>query len=412
MNTRSWKRLQPTIALLLLGTPGAIAVDIDDDAIDDALESSLIQQYRPHLYFDRLESVFPAAVEWYIQHCELVLDDEVILTREQLSADPALLLTAKRGNQSSSMEDMPEGSSFRPRPDRVGQLGQAGAHVGMYGHVVRLSGPLIYLKREDRPIGQRGDILVQYWQFFGFNESKVDSCCDFFCPEFLCHPYDHDGDWLYLDVVVTGTPPYSLKNVVYHHHGDNTCAVAILPDEAPLPKDGVPRCYLEYDVHEWWHGPNVSDCFGGQAHRGDGLNYRSESVENLGERFAPMSGLAARLVMGFNGQWGMFGGPGATPADSPLFQRPPGYVSSLLWVAYVNAKSTSWDRAGLGSAKHPFRSVSRAVAAIARTDPGRFPGEPRESIMRISPGSYPDAVTIDFPLSIETDGHGIVTIGQ
>ena len=392
--------------------PVTRAQDADDDGIDDGVETMLIDRHRPYLFFDSLETLWPTSVEFYIRNCGLLWRGQVVVTRDQLAADPTLLLTATRGGQSSSMMGTPEGSDFRPEPDEIARAGQGGAHVGMYGHVVRLPKSLVYLQREDRPVGQRGDILVQYWQFFGYNDSRVDSCCDWWCPDFTCDPYDHDGDWLYLDVVVSGVPPYTLKNIVYHHHGDANCAVAILPDEAPLPDDGIPKCFLEYNVHEWWYGPNVSDCIiASQRHSGNGVSYRAENIENLGEKFTPMAGLAANLVLQFNGQWGIFGGPGATPADSPMFQREPGFVSPALWVAHVNSAAPNWNRAGFGSLWHPFPTVAQAVAQLATAQPSLYPGDPQQARMLITPGIYPGAVTLDKPLTIEIVGSGTVTIG-
>src|SRR5438034_2394784 len=74
----------------------AFAMDIDEDGLDDAIEQSLINQYRPFLFFDSGEGLsdgyWPASVTWHVQHSELKHGDNTIYTKDELINNPLLIL--------------------------------------------------------------------------------------------------------------------------------------------------------------------------------------------------------------------------------------------------------------------------------------------------------------------------------
>src|ERR1051325_8596028 len=122
------------------------------------------------------------------------------------------------------------------------------APIGMYGHVVPLSGPLEYINATlpTAPLHYSDLYLIQYWQFFPYN--------DFNAP---AGGGDHEGDWICLDLLVDRVCPYELRYIVHHHHGDNECGPTILGlGTLPLPTRPfpltcnlanlvkVPLCYL------------------------------------------------------------------------------------------------------------------------------------------------------------------------
>jgi len=401
-------------------TPSLPAEDLDEDGLDDEVEAMLIERHRPWLLFDNNEDLWPSSVVWFIQRSELVGHGTTYFTEAQLAANPRLVLTAVSSSQgSSSGEFNPNNTDFHIDINSNYRAGQGPMPVGMYAHVTRLRDDVV-LPRLTRPCSpgrpfacylttalgmNAGDIVLQYWQFFPYNDSQFYSCCEWYCGGFPCDPGDHEGDWLYLDLYISNEPPdFPLRYVVYHHHGDSSCPPSVLPWAGPLPEDGVPRCYIEEGAHEWWPEPGDSssvifDCAEIAPHHGQHPNsYQADNVINLGERFAPMPNLEAELVVLFNGHWGDYTGDveGDNPAG-PIFQYWP---LPPLHVAHVDASFRSVAHDGAGSRYYPFQTIGGAVDAV-------------ESGGVVSPkaGSYREAITITKRLDIIATS-GPVTIGQ
>jgi hypothetical protein len=92
--------------------------------------------------------------------------------------------------------------------------------VGMYAHVVQLSSPLQYVggvTTPPPPLNFNDFYLIQYWQFLPFNDFQ-----------FTLDIGNHEGDWMWIDVLVERACPYFIRHIVYHHHSDNHCAPTIL----------------------------------------------------------------------------------------------------------------------------------------------------------------------------------------
>lgn len=415
------KKLMLLLGVLYCGSP-AFATDCDEDGLDDALEQSLIDTYRPYYYYDGHQGTWwPSSVDWYVRRCRLLWNGQVVYSNAQIECDPLLILEggAVTGASSNAAES-PAASAYALAPVVSIGDGQGPNPVGTYAHVVRIGGPVVYINRECCPVGAAGDIVIQYWQFFPYNDSQAFSCCYWFCGP--CHPGDHEGDWLYLDVFVDGQT-HALKNIVYHHHGDGNCAVSILPGDRgecpnplPLPADGIPKCYLEEGSHEWWPAPCNQDCSPG-GHQdsvdGAGVQYRTQNVINLGERFAPMPHPEAQMVVLFNGRWGAFAGAFATPADGPMYQAPPGFFNvptifsaprlfgSLPFIAYASPLADpNYNGPELGLMDHPFSSAQAAMDGVATGGTVRFDA-----------GNYPGQATTSRPM-ILTAPNGPVTIGR
>jgi hypothetical protein len=282
-----------------------------------------------------------------------------------------------------------------PQPD-------GSAHEGMYGHATPLAD---------------GSILLQYWQLFPHNEAECQSDCG-----------DHEGDWTWLDLYLDGTAPYTLRQIVYHHHGDGNCPPTSVPfpgggvgetpaPAVPLPADGAPVCYVEEQAHEWWPWASggeecVFDPLGfgfcyNPSHHGNGIGYRVPRVENLGERNAPMPGsLAAQLILLYNGRWGGWGSECGgewfgkekwfEPPDSPVHQSYPLPGSYPPSAVHVDFAHTGWE---FGTAAQPFNTLGEGVSAVI---PGRT--------ILLRPGSSGERLTITKPCNLLSEG-GAVTIG-
>jgi hypothetical protein len=360
--------------------PGGDILDVDEDGVPDDVERTLIDRHAPRLFYDHRERHWPSTVLWYVQRSELTfylpnIGYLTVLNREQMAADPGALLNQHFGNIASSTIGHPAQSAFRLSPREDARAGQGPLPVGTYAHVVPVSG---------------NQLLVQYWQFFPFNDMQYPG--DF---------GDHEGDWLYLDVYVDANAPYHLNMIVYHHHGDGNCAPTILPKDGSLPVDGIPVVYLEEGAHEWWPWARPepgAGCDYTEAHDGLGPSYRPSGIPNIGERYAPMPGLENEIILLFNGKWGQWFGPVGDPADSPIHQF---FPNPPLVVAYVDAQAEAWSDSGLGSHYHPFLALQAAVAAV--TVGGG---------VQIAPGSYPGAYTLSKRMTLRTWGTGSVQIGK
>lgn len=399
--------LVPLIVAFVLAHPVSGA-DLDEDGLDDAVEQMLIDRHRPRLIFEDDERHWPISAERFVRSSRLRWNTnpdrtfagngwfDTAFSIAQLSTDPRLILRggeARPDEPSNTYEhpshnewylDLDDGllGGVHPQPD-------GSAHEGMYGHAVPLND---------------GRIHLQYWQLFPHNEAECVSDCG-----------DHEGDWLWIDLFLDGTPPYTLRQIVYHHHGDSNCPPTILPfpgeilpaplpprPPIPLPSDGVPVCYVEEQAHEWWplasgggecqFDPSGFDLCPNASHHGNGISYRVPQVENIGERYAPMPGsLAAELILLYNGRWGGWGSEcfdhHFEPPDSPVHQSYPEPVR--LSRVYVD-RSRIFTEPGLGSSFRPFNRLQTAADKLLAG-----------GVMSVRPDSYPEPVTLSTPMTIE-----------
>ncbi len=392
-----------------------LAADEDLDGLDDSTEQTLLDRHRPRLVFEDDERHWPISAERFVRGSRLRRNTHPdrnfeygwlvdVYSEAQLSADPLLILRggdARPGEPSNTIEhparnewylDIHDGlrSGVYPQPD-------GSAHEGMYGHATPLAD---------------GSILLQYWQLFPHNEAECQDDCG-----------DHEGDWTWLDLYLDGTAPYTLRQIVYHHHGDSRCPPTSLPfaggfqhpEPVPLPGDGVPVCYVEEQAHEWWPWASGGEeceftgwglCYNA-SHRGNGISYRVPRVENIGERNAPMPGsLAAQLILLYNGRWGGWGSVCTTglfkdtwfePPDSPVHQSYPLPGSYPPSAVHVDFAHTGWE---FGTTAQPFNTLGEGVSAVI---PGRT--------ILLRAGSSGERLTITKPCNLMSSG-GTVTIGQ
>lgn len=395
-------------------------VDADEDGLDDAIEEQLIDRFRPYYFFDHANDKWAASVLWYVSRSELYYQSSpttariLVYSREQLAANPRLVLQASVSGVSSNSAINPQSSGYFIDPRSSEDANGEGpcADVGCYAHVMPITLPI---QRNNYPevdddSNPHPAILIQFYQFFPYNDSQSSL------------GGDHEGDWIYMDIYVKPEAPYHLIGVVYHHHGDGTCPPtpvkslsrppANLPLTCGIPDNSVaPVCFLEEDNHEWWPWAGDNECEYGAGiyndrHDGNGVRYRVRNVINLGERFAPSDNLEAQVALLFNGKWGsdvdgdFFEGqaPKAiTDGDEHFFPVP------KLVVAYVQPRGPIRQGLGVGSRYHPLRTINQAVDSLGA-----------RGIIRLRAGSYSKPRVLGGPgvnLQIEAIG-GTAVIGQ
>ncbi|MCC6322651.1 MAG: hypothetical protein IT438_14575 [Phycisphaerales bacterium] len=364
--------------------------DLDYDGLADDFEQVLIDRHRPRLYFDSGQSYWQMSIREFVSNSELRLDGDVYRTREQLQANLLsafqIGVIASDGSwiQIAHEAFQPSHSDFELDLDDSKRRGLHGpTPIGTYAKVSVLDAPIYYPNRPNRPVGARGDYFIQYWQLFGFN----DDCSIVVCTPPLNWPCvtfydgDHEGDWIYLDVIVDRNTE-QIREIVHHHHG-STCTVSIQPDEWPLPTDGVPTAYLEQNVNEWWPHPTVDDCtvVAGYAkcavHDQTGIIMRTENVLNVGERRRPMPDDEAQVFILFNGDWGEYhDGP-----DAPVFQRWRDTYRACLFVSPVTCSSftnlSPWciDRFSIADVPSAASSITNTSATVASVQVYLSPGD-------------------------------------
>ncbi len=374
-----------------LATATVTEADRDGDGVSDATESMLIARHAPYYYFDSKEEHWPAGALWYAQRCALKLThpgspsercywaQETVLPRTSsdpnkpttgthpelilqkvfegppncdqcppqapglpvcLSTASNILCTHDFLNRTRYSLDPPD-ESWVYRGEASEFLDANGdphvpnrLNIGLYAHVLRYP--------------NTSTIIIQYLQFFAKNNiygSRADQGW-------------HEGDWLYLEVYVNDLPAsnYPISQIVYHHHGDGTCdASRVLPSacfglcggtsgyytvqianiaDALVPGTQHPRCYIEAGSHEWYPYPATNEScakYLGQGdfiHRGNGLQYQTADIPNLGEVGSPLpdaSGaipLENELVLLYSGLWGDDGGFAVgDPPPGPVFME-------------------------------------------------------------------------------------------
>ena len=423
--------------LIVLHSSVTNAADIDENGIDDGIDQHLINTYSPYLYYASGEDYWPVTVSWFVQHSFLNYGDMHVFTPSDLTANPLLILNP------GSSSACPPGSECATTPSSVAlggfndadyhldlddalQHGEGPFPIGTYAHVIQLNDETItqILSKNNYPPlpnVQRGDLLIQYWQFFAFNNARQD-----------LHIGNHEGDIEYLEVYVnrsalTNATSGSLKYIVYHHHGDGDCPPTVIPGDHyfpparaiqhfDLPPDGIPKCYLEDGDHEWWPwasgGGECTFSFLTVDNNGhDGLsavNYRTTDILNLGQSFAPMPGNEPLLILFFNGTWGTYGNQNDPPNGPPLQF----YPASPLFVGYVDPVAPILPSTkGWGSRYFPLKTIMDAKFLIENTM-NQVPPFGAAGRILMKPGNYKGMYTFSKPMTLEGWGSGVVTIGQ
>jgi hypothetical protein len=215
-------------------------IDVDQDGIDDALETMLLARHTPYLRFSidgGPDNYRPTDVLDYIRGSQLQSQraegNGVIVPNSILSQNPNALLS--HGSDLTSAPPQyrkddrfldPVGEN--PRIGRSWPEVRASRKIGLFGHVVpfRAEPPFTDFlqcwksKTENNNLNDNGlcgiDInpdapkhyyKIEYWQFFGFNEKKR---VDF---------GDHEGDWATVQVIVHADT-LQIAQIQHYAHGN------------------------------------------------------------------------------------------------------------------------------------------------------------------------------------------------
>lgn len=310
---------------LLLGPCKPVsAADMDNDGLDDGVEASLLAQYVPELRFDKGEEVWPCSASWFVQHSKLLKPGDRPMV---VPPNPLQILTGggkwKAEAQPPGLKlDIADNARHGEHPDNPG----ASENVAMYGHVVPLSDQAPRQYEGSKLRFGSGNILIQYWLLFPYNNAhKWDNA-----EHGPVHDLgDHEGDWVYVEVIV-GSDKLDPRYAIFHHHGDRTIAPSVVEwqnvETAPTK---APVAYVERGVHELWptKGGEGGATSPVESHQGNGIIYRPKVAINLGEKDKPVGikllpqRVDADLVLYFTGEWGDFTGqspPGAPTITNPL----------------------------------------------------------------------------------------------
>jgi hypothetical protein len=230
------------------------AGDQDHDGLSDALEAAVADRFAPVVILHPADHNRPASIPWLLSHF---------------------------GPPSAAQGGLPV--ALRPgSADRRDWV--------TYVHVY---------PRTD------GDINIQYWFFYAFNQSA---------PFF-----DHDADWEHITVQVT--PRGSPLGVFFSQHGNNSPGVFLSWSEVRkegqhpivLSARGSHASYPSQDGVPWLD--SVSECVSVSGCR-DPIWRTGEAggLVNVGEHGALLGGAGVREALAFGGRWG---GPGHFPDSRP-----------------------------------------------------------------------------------------------
>lgn len=421
----------------MFAATNSFAQDTDGDGIPDQLEQRILGIYRPWLYYDHDEPVWPCSATWFVQHSRLIHNPAGDINQSVLQSNPRIILqtSGSYGTWTSANKHSPLKLDIDDN-FRTGQFANNPAmsvNVPIYGHVVQLAdspdGSLSY-PGFTNTFGS-SYIAVQYWMLFPYNDTHAFDLAEQWFTG-LSDIGDHEGDWAWIDILLNrsnGLPEY----VVYHHHGDGTINPSVVPWSDVEKRDGSPIVYLEKGTHELW--PHAGDGHGLtsamvslltglgslvdlvsadptiaiEPHGGNGQQYRPTTVINLGEAGRPFtqtnadSQLDCDLVLLFNGQWGDFTGPAVatetTNPDGPVNQKFPICSGSPQWPVNVYV-DFSYSGPELGTPIQPLSHLGDAVPIVARG-----------GTIFILSGFSGEHLTITNICTINTV-NGTVTIGQ
>jgi hypothetical protein len=243
-------RNRPTAHASLIRRPAPAALpagDADRDGLSDELEASLADRFAPVVILHPQDGTRPASIPWLLSHF---------------------------GSPRAAQNGLPVGlraGSSDPR-DWV-----------TYVHVY---------PRTD------GDINVQYWFFYAYNQAPAI--------------FNHDADWEHVTVVVT--PAGHPRGMFFAQHSD--CNPGVFRPWSAVRKDGdhpivlsargTHASYADQSSVPWFD--RVSRCEGvDNCHDPIWRTNEAGGLVNVGERRALLGTAAVRDALSFGGRWG---GPG------------------------------------------------------------------------------------------------------
>jgi hypothetical protein len=289
---------------------------------------------------------------------------------------------------------------------------------------------------------------LQYFMFFAYNQVDADR------NPIGCPYGNHEGDVVCVEYMVEyrSDADRRIISAVYHNHGRQ---IFVEPSALVINSSGHPVVYLEQEEHEAmpWSGSCgftpagdgrpagvatnhlfATHCFFfglycAAAECGEdsvcrthfGLNsVVFNNVINLGEKGYPYSSPSSEemFVMNYPGRYGddaqdgcdiatvfvqgdgdeKVDSPRGPPQQNPMWERQfKNWDNNANWHIYINASQTAFEQTGL--ADKPFHSFNMGAVNVQRG-----------GIISMQAGSYPETITIDKPMTIQSSG-GSVTIG-
>jgi hypothetical protein len=370
-------------------------LDVDKDTIDDRVEQELLEKFRPYYKFSNdggNENYRPTDVWWYITKSELltVKDDieKKFLSIENLQNPNAILIPNNYLYIGSDITQNTAPTNYHIKPkenvageseSNSGRFGNSWDKVlverntGLYGHIVpvTLTDPYKFDFNYVLTGNDQGKIYykVEYWQFFGYNDSKA-----------LFEIGDHEGDWTSVQLIYDPETK-QIKSVFHFAHGilfkydispQNDARQIIFADtngeikefqglnykhnSSPLdlshldlgnksiekndeqiklaqnnlvrffkdPQTGEfthPVVYIENGSHEFFPS-ELWRYYGSPNHNGKSYSYLTAKPPNLGEVENPLQETkSANIVLKFNGYWGTYGNHNDPPPGPSLHKN-------------------------------------------------------------------------------------------
>ena len=307
-------RVLVIVAAVLLLVPGAgRAQDSDGDGIEDSVETSLIAEYAPRLYFHPGERYLPTSIQFALDHSTL--------ERYNTSGPPELVLgwdrtplflSAYNALPTSPDEQYYLNNSEGTVRDDSAILAayQAGSYPPTaYAHVFT-EGPYT---------------VVQFWFYYAFNPGTWNS---------------HEGDWEMVQVLVQDAAPVQ-ASYSQHHRGETV-------SWGQVTKQGNhPNVYVALGSHANFvapyegqigiEGDRVSDA-------GTSWGPTDYTAVNVGEPSSPSPG---NEWIGFAGRWGEFSldgeARGEAGPEGPAFrENQVMFGSPVDWANGIDARDSTW----------------------------------------------------------------------
>ena len=296
-------------------------VDGDADALDDGLESCLLQRHAPVLYLPwSLDGAKPANVDWYLSRvhmrfhhdgcpdCQVLALGSVtqasLINRSHSEKD---WLCAHAGTTRYSYGDGFNASEtffLQPPDDTVHNGSTNPADWKVYGHVYK---------------NALGGVNVQYWYFFPYNDGPSG--------------FNHESDWEHINVRLAAD--YSVSGVHFAHHSNvtyypkaevqwhgTTHPVVWVADGSHASYKSEALC--DSTIEE--AGMGLSSCETNSSYRwftwaggkGTAAGFQGGGVINVGEKARPLNG---QQFIKYNSRWGEIGNTSHTNGiRTPSFQ--------------------------------------------------------------------------------------------
>jgi len=420
-------------------------------------QQTLAQRFRPYFKTsldtdqtfgdDEPERMHPCNWQWFVGHCNLIRNGEIVLTDKQLAEKPEKLIE-------------PSGADIRKSPSTSP------------GYILTLSN-LAYLSGEpwDLVIHQGHGIYahveeinanlvnIEYSVLWPFNQTTVfgnhhgdlttmtviyDRGCDKLVRVTyvthgkviqtfrITHPseiqfgllvgQDVNGNPTAISAAQLEIPDADERQDGPEYHSPCNPAIVYLAKDPVSSRYEHPVVYVEWGAHEFWPAP-CGSVTTAPNHNGDGLSFLPDVVQVLGTLDAPESVHLPFIY--YNGKLGddpqalllhrtwywregrdhnRYGIPENRFTDRSPYE-PHGQVawppthdcSGGSQFVYVDGRNTGLIN---GTSQHPFRTVAQALAFV-----------PLGGSIVIAPGSYPENLVISRPSKLISSGD-IVTIGE